>query len=46
MVPLKVANSGFFFVLTVQVLVPSPRQELGPIAVEDKNIFRLPTVIP
>ena len=31
-----------FFVLSVQVLVPSQGQELVPIAVKDKNMSRLP----
>ncbi|MFZ4192750.1 hypothetical protein ACOZB4_01865 [Paenibacillus sp. NPDC058898] len=34
-------NSGFF-VLSVQVLVPSRGQELVPIAEKDKNMSRLP----
>ena len=40
--PIESRYFSGFFVLSVQVLVPSPGQELVPIAVMDKNMSRLP----
>ncbi|MCT1403734.1 YdcF family protein [Paenibacillus sp. p3-SID867] len=40
--PIESRYLSGFFMLTVQVLVPSQGQELVPIAVKDKNIVRLP----
>ncbi|WP_160164008.1 hypothetical protein [Paenibacillus vortex] len=40
--PIEVAISAAFFILSVQVLVPSQGQELVPIAEKDKNMSRLP----
>jgi hypothetical protein len=39
---IEVAILAAFFILSVQVLVPSQGQELVPIAEMDKNIFPLP----
>ncbi|MCV4231023.1 hypothetical protein OHJ21_07535 [Virgibacillus sp. LDC1] len=40
--PIEYRYFSGFFVLSVQVLVPSQRQEPVPIAVKDKNMSRLP----
>ncbi|MGM1049215.1 MAG: hypothetical protein ACQEXX_24170 [Bacillota bacterium] len=40
--PIKSRYFSGFFVLSVQVLVPSQGQELVPIAGMDKNMFPLP----
>lgn len=40
--PIESRYFSVFFVLSVQVLVPSQGQELVPIAVKNKNLVRLP----
>jgi hypothetical protein len=40
--PIESRYLSGFFMLSVQVFVPSQGQELVPIAVKDKNIVRLP----
>ncbi|MGG4091468.1 hypothetical protein [Paenibacillus lautus] len=42
LVPIESRYFSGFFVLSVQVLVPSRGQELVPIAVMDKNMSRFP----